>query len=131
MKYILIIALFLSVFQTQAQQQDSLVSVNFFGTHYAVQNNVALSMPELKKLTKEYPQARKAFVKARNLKHLEFVISMISIVPLVYGLSSTNENALLYGVTGSALITVLQVTLLQEPFNRRIDKTIELYNLKQ
>lgn len=131
MKYILAFALYLSVFQVQAQNQDTLVSINFFGTHHAVQNREALSMPELKQLTKQYPEARKAFVKTRNIRHLQVAIQIISVFPLVYGLSSTNENALLYGVTASALISALDAALLQKPFNSRLDKTIELYNKKE
>jgi hypothetical protein len=131
MKYLIIIALFLSVFQLQAQNQDTLVSVNFFGTHYAVQNHEALSMPELKKLTKPYPEARKAFVKARNIRHLQIAINILSIVPLVYGLSSTDENAMLLGLGASVLMTTIEVSLLQTPFNKHLDRSIELYNKKE
>lgn len=88
-------------------------------------------MSELKQLTKEYPAARKAFVKTRNIRHLQVAVEIISVIPLVYAFTSTEDNAFLLGVTASALITAIDIAFLQKQFNERLDKTIDLYNKKE
>lgn len=129
MKKIILLYFFVSIaFLGNSQTADTLDYVNHFGTVFPVKSNASLSNPELKQLVKEYPEAYKEFKKMRTLKHVEVALFFVSLVPLTYAIVAENSQQFWIGVGVSGLISGLSYTLLTDPYNRRMKKTIDTYN---
>jgi hypothetical protein len=129
MKKLILFYFFAAIaFLGNSQSLDTLDYVNHFGTVFPVKSNESLSNPELKQLVKEYPEAYKEFKKMRTLKHIEVTLFFVSLVPLTYAIVAENSQQFWIGVGVSGLISGLSYTLLTDPYNRRMKKTIDTYN---
>ncbi len=93
MKKITIVLFFtLATITAKSQTLDTLDYVNHYNTIFPIREKATLSNTELKKLVKPYPEAYKEFKKMRMLKHAEFALLVVSIVPFVYAIGSENAQ---------------------------------------
>lgn len=129
MKKITLILLFaLATITAKSQTLDTLDYVNHYGVVFPVLEKTSLSNPELKKLVKPYPEAHKEFNRMRMLKHAEIALFVVSMVPLIYAIGAENDQQFWIGLGLSAVISGVSYALINEPYNRRMRKTIEVYN---
>jgi hypothetical protein len=129
MKNITFILFFaLAAITTKSQTLDTLDYVNHYGVVFPVLEKASLSNPELKKIVKPYPEAHKEFKRMRMLKHAEIALFVVSMVPLIYAIGAESEQQFWIGLGLSAVISGVSYALINEPYNRRMRKTIEVYN---
>jgi hypothetical protein len=129
MKKITFILFFaLAAITTKSQTLDTLDYVNHYGVVFPVLEKASLSNPELKKIVKPYPEAHKEFKRMRMLKHAEIALFVVSMVPLIYAIGAESEQQFWIGLGLSAVISGVSYALINEPYNRRMRKTIEVYN---
>ena len=128
--FLLVVGALIIGFNTAKAQRnsDSLSSVNFFGTVYAVKNGNALTLRELKNVVKSNPEAFKEFKRARRLRALSVTLDIVSIVPFVAAVISDNSMIFWIGTGSSGALIGAGIVIDQGPYSRSIINTVKLYN---
>ncbi|MCU0422503.1 MAG: hypothetical protein MUC81_06790 [Bacteroidia bacterium] len=129
MKQLLTLSLFLSLgaFQVKAQIKDTLDYVMHNGNILPVLNKTTLDFSDLKELAKADPASFKAFKEVRRVRRAITTAEIISVVPLVWGLTSSERNFYI-GLAISVAIPVTFETALTPKYNKKMHEFIKTYN---
>lgn len=115
-------------FQGQAQGNDSLKAIHFFGTTYASRNDTIISMHQLKLLVRDDSLTFASFKKARRFKALEISLATVASVVFISSFVVETPAQSLGLLFGSGLFFGTGIVINQGAYSNQLYSTIQLYN---